>query len=200
MKKLIIILIFNCLLTSCRQNQQENIGLNSEKEEQIFLSSRIVGHEYVEIDIDTLANFGEMLKVMEEIDCVGSYALFKIETDKKIYKIQPKQFCDIPSDYKLREIIYINTDSITVNYQLKYPIDSLQVVLKNHLLNSENNSNYPSADEKRMLSINIDRTKNISETKNHLLNIINEVNELNSKRNFVFMFDDRGILPRPIEE
>jgi len=74
------------------------------------------------------------------------------------------------------------------------------VVLKNHLLNPKNDSNYPSADKKRMLSINLDRTTNISETKNHLVNIINEINELNSKRNFVFMFDDRGILPKPIEE
>jgi hypothetical protein len=184
------ILIF--LLISCGQN-------NSGKPEQNFLTFRLIDNEFIEYDLDALSSFDDIIKIQNKIDCNKNYALFKLNSDTKIYNIQPLQFCEDIFDFKLREIVYINTDSITVNYELQYPIDSLKMVLNNHLSNTNNDRNYPSAEEKRLISINVDSTKNIIETKKLLLKIITNINELNIKTNFSFMFEGNGII-RVIEE
>ena len=184
---------------NCGQNNFEKKRIVIEKPIQHFMTLRLVNNELIEYDIDTLKNFNEVIKILNETDCLREYALFKLETDKKIYKIQPLQICESIFDYKLREILYINTDSITINYDLKLPIDSLKMVLNNHLQNPNYDGNYPSSEEKRLISINVDSTENIVETKKLLLNIITNINELNIKTNFSFMFQDRGII-RVIEE
>jgi len=193
----ISILIF--LLISCGQNNSEKNNQKNEKPEQNFLTFRLVDNKFIEFDLDTLSNFNEIIKIQNKIDCNKNYALFKLKTDTKIYNIQPLQFCEDIFDYKLREVVYVNTDSITVNYELQYPIDSLKMVLNNHLRNPNNDRNYPSPDEQRLISINVDNIKNIIETKKLLLKIITNINEMNIKTNFSFMFEERGII-RIIEE
>lgn len=199
LKRTILLIILNYLLISCGQNTNKKKNVTNEKQEQKFLSFRIVRNEFIEVDIDSLFNFREILNIKENIDCKKNYALFKLETKNKIFKIQPLQLCGSILDYQLREIIYINTDSITVNYELQYPIDNLKMVLNNHLINLKNDDNYPSPQEKRLISINVDSSKNIIETKKLLLKIIANINELNIKTNFSFMFEGSGI-PRVIEE
>ena len=199
MKKPIVILILNCLLLSCGQNNNEQKESALEKPIQTFMSPRLVENELVEYDIDTLANFNEVLRILDETDCLREYAVIKLETEEKTYKIQPLQLCESILDYKLREILYVNTDSIRVNYELQYPIDSLKTILTNHLLNPRGDKNYPSTDEKKLISINVDSTKTIKEAKNLLVKIISTINELNTKANFAFMFEERGIL-QVIEE
>ena len=164
------------------------------------MTFRMVDNELIEYDIDTLKSFKEVTEILDDIDCSKEYALFKLETEKKIYKIQPIQFCDDIFDYKLREVIYINTDSITVNYELKYPIDSLKTTLTNHLFNPNNDRNYSLANEKKLISINVDSTKKITDTKRLLLNIIDELNAIENKPHLGFMFENRGIIPKPIYE
>ncbi|WP_034062266.1 hypothetical protein [Lacinutrix jangbogonensis] len=199
MKVSFFIPIFIFLLISCGQNNSEKNHQKNEKPEQNFLTFRLVDNKFIEYDLDTLSNFNEIIKIQNKIDCNKNYALFKLKTDTKIYNIQPLQFCADIFDYKLREIVYISTDSITVNYELQYPIESLKMVLTNHLRNPNDDKNYPSSKEKRMISINVDSTKNIIETKKLLLKIITNINELNIKTNFSFMFEDSGII-RIIEE
>ena len=70
--------------------------------------------------------------------------------------------------------------------------------MTNHLFNPSNDRNYSLANEKKLISINIDSTKNIGQTKKLLLNLIMELNAMENKPNFGFMFEDRGILPKPI--
>lgn len=198
MKKSIAILLINFLLFSCGQNYSEKKITPIEKPIQHFMTFRLVDNELIEYDIDTLKNFNQIIKILDETDCSREYAMFKVETKDKIYKIQPLQFCESIFDYKLKEILYVNTDSITANYELKFPIDSLKVVLKNHLFNPNNDRNYSLADEKKLISINVDSTENINETKKLLLSIITELNMIENKPNYGFMFEDRGILPKPI--
>lgn len=200
MKKTIFILILTYLLSSCGQNRNNKKQLTVEKPIEYFLSFRLVDNKFIEYDIDTLANFNQVLKILDEIDCTKEYALFKLETKEKIYKIQPLQFCQSIFDSKLREIIYINTDNITVNYEIKYPIDSLKMVLKNHLNNPNNDRNYPMTNEKKLISINVDSTKNINETKKLLIKILVNLNEFETKKYVNLMFEERGIIPKPIAE
>ncbi len=162
------------------------------------MSFRLADNELIEYDIDTLKNFKEVIKILDETDCLSEYAMFKLETENKIYKIQPLQFCESILDYRLREIIYVNTDSITVNYELQFPIDSLKLALTNHLFNPSNDRNYSLADEKKLISINVDSIKNITQTKNLLLKLIKELNAMENKPNFDFIFENRGILPRMV--
>lgn len=183
---------------NCGQKSGEKKQVAIEKPIQSFMTSRLVDNKLIEYDIDTLGDFNELIKILKKIDCLKEYAIFKLETDRKVYKIQPLQFCDDVFDYKLREVLYLDTDSIVVNYELRYPIDSLNSILTNHLFNPSNDRNYPFEDEKKLISINVDSTKNILETKELLLNVIQEINALDSKPNFGFMFENRGILPKLI--
>ena len=176
------------------QYQSEKSSPTYEKPVQNFLAFRLAGREFIEVDIDTLADFREILDIVEEMDCRDNYALFKLETETEIFNIMPQQLCEDIFDFKLREIIYFNTDSITVSHELRYPMDSLKIVLNNHLENVNGDGNYPSIDEKRLISINVDSTKNILETKELLLKIVTSINALNTKANFSFMFEDRGII------
>ncbi|MBW1296353.1 hypothetical protein [Aquimarina litoralis] len=199
MKKLILILILNCLLICCGRNNSEKKSLATEKPTQDFSSLRFMETKLVEYDIDSLANFNEILKILDKIDCLSEYAMFKLDTEEKIYRIQPLQICESIFDYKLRQILYINSDKVTVNHQIKFPIDSLKKVLKNHLLNPNNDENYPSLTDKKLISINVDNNKDISEVKRLLLRIVSDVNELGAKVNFSFIFENHGII-KVIEE
>ena len=199
MRNTIFILILSCLLWNCGKNNGEKEQIVIDKPIQYFKTFRLADNELIEYDIDTLNNFNEVIKILDKTDCSQEYALFKLETDSKIYKIQPLQICKSIFDYKLREILYINTDSITINYDLKLPIDSLNIALTNHLFNPNEDRNHPFSDEKKLISINVDSTKNITETKKLMLKVIKEINELKNKPNFGFMFEDRGII-QVIEE
>lgn len=196
--RLIVILLFNCLLLNCVHNNGEEKQIAPKKPIQYFISSQLANNKMVEYDIDTLKNFNEIVKILNETDCLHEYAIFKLETENKIYKIQPLQFCESIFDYKLRQILYLNADSITVNYELKLPMDSLKLALTNHLLNPNKDRNYPFKDEKKLISINVDSSKNISKTRKLLLNVIEEINRLKNKPNFEFMFENRGIWPKTI--
>jgi len=189
-------LILSFLLINCGQKDEEKKEVVTEKPEQNFMSFRDLSRELIEVDIDTISDFKELIEVTEKIDCAGQIVIFKMETDQKIYKIQPLQNCAyISLHYKRNEIIHVNPDSITVNKKIKFPIDSLRVVLDNHLQNRNNNPIYPSSDEKKLISINVANDKNIDETKKLLLKIITEYNDLNITTNFAFMFENKGILP-----
>ena len=198
MRATLSISILILLLTACGQNNNGEKRVAIEKPIQRFMTFRLVDNELVEYNIDTLKNFNVVTNILDETDCLKEYAMFKLETEDKIYKIQPLQFCENIFDYKLREILYINTDSITVNYNLKFSIESLKSALTNHLFNPNNDRNYSLKNEKKLISINVDSTKNISETKKLLLNVIKVIDGLENKPNFSFMFENRGILPKAI--
>ncbi len=184
------------MLVHCRQNNSKKNG--ADKPIQNFITFQMVDNELIEYDIDTLKNFKEVTDILNNINCLKEYAVFKLETEKKIYKIQPLQFCNDIFDYKLREVIYINTDSIIVNYELKLPIDSLKTAIINHLFNPSNDKNYSLTNEKKLISINVDSIKNITKTKRLLLNIIDVLNVIENKPNFGFIFEDKVQLPKPI--
>ncbi len=182
------------MLISCGNKNEEAKTSEIKKSKQSFLTYREVSKKLVDIDIDTISNFKKLQNISEKINCGGEIAVIKIETKNTTYRIQPLMFCTDIFDYKLREIIYINPDSIIVNYKLSYPITDLKMILKKHLSNSENDENYPKQNEQRLISINVDSKKPIEVTKNLLLEVISNVNELNYKNNFSFMFEDKGIV------
>ncbi|PHQ29777.1 hypothetical protein [Leeuwenhoekiella nanhaiensis] len=200
MRNPIVLFITLIFFLSCAENRPNKENKVVEKSIQTFFSFRMEGQSLVEFDLDTIKTTKELIRILNEIDCLKEKPVLKIETDYKINRIQPFQICEFILDYKLKNIIYVNTDSITVNYDLVLPIDSLEITLKNHLLNPNNNENYPSQLEKKMISIHIDSTKNISDTKNLFLNIIDKVNRLDSIPDFIFMIEDNGILPEYTEE
>jgi|GEM_PF-1901754 len=190
-RSVIVVSVLMYFTTSCGNN---NSKIPLKKEQQNFLTIRNLANGFIEYDIDTLANFREITKILEEIDCEKNYALFKLETNSKIFKIQPLQSCGDIFHYKMKEVVYINTDSITVNNDLDYPIDSLNSVLRNHLLNFNGDNNYPSAAERKWISINVDDSKKIDDTKILLLKIIDEINSIESNVDFGFIFENSGLI------
>ena len=162
------------------------------------MGMREIGKEIIEINLDSLSNFNNLLTAIDRVNCNNKIAIIKFETNSSIFKIQPLNFCsENPPIWcsSLRDVIYLTSDSITVSYDLKYNIDSLKPVLKRHLRNIENNENYPKKGKIGFLSLHIDSTKNISHTKNLLLKIITDFNEIdNDSLHLNVLFENHGII------
>jgi hypothetical protein len=193
--KILMMVIICFTVTNCKESRNDENQTDIKKPVQYFFSSAVVGNKLVETNIDTLSNFNSLLKILDENDCYKEYAIFNLETKDKIYKIQPQHFCEGSFHYRLKDIIYVNSDSITVNSELKFPIDSLKSVLRNHLLNPNQDKNYPLAVEQKLISVHVDSLKPVASTKTLLLSIINNINELGGKSNMQFLFGETGIYP-----
>ncbi|MFK7747986.1 MAG: hypothetical protein AB8B65_06335 [Kordia sp.] len=198
MKKSISFVLLCFFLMNCVDSKKEK-NLPKEKTVQSFLTFQTKKQTSIETNMDSLKNFGEVLKMIDTTDCSTKTLLFTIETAENNYTIQPLQFCGDIYDYKLRQIIYFDTDSITVNEQLKYPITAIHSVLKNHLINPLNDEDYPSKEATKFISIHVDSSKSIKEIKKLLLNIISTFNSLKINQNFSFIFDKYGIIQEVTE-
>ncbi len=165
-----------------------------QKIEQSFITIHEINKELIDVDIDSIADFNSLINIIEEISCGGQIGLVKMETKDKIFRVQPLFSCGDIFDYKLRQIIYVNPDSVTVNSELNYPISDLKMVLQKHIHNSENDKNYPEQDKIRMISINVGNDKPISITKNLILEIIYKLNELDYKNNLSFKLENHDII------
>lgn len=192
MKKLLVVLAFACLLINCENSKKAKKEI-AKKPVQSFLGLRLPEQKFFEIDIDSLQNFGDILNIIDTVDCHKNAVLVNVETDSIIYKIQHFNPCGVIYDYKLNEIIYIKTDTLIVNHELQFPINSIGYVINKHLINVEFDENYPMTSRTRLISINIDPDKSIQETKKLLLRVIENINALPIGQPFAFIFDRIGL-------
>lgn len=179
--KSFVLSILVLIIVSCNNKITKS---EFKKEERIFNASGLVWEEYVEIDLDSLLNYGDLFEEINKITCEKSITL-KFENDSIIYRVKPFDICPT-SDYRLRQVIYVNPDSIFVNDSLKFPIDNLNQELRKHLINKKNDINYPQKEEMRFVSIYMDSSENLNETKNLITEIISSFDELKKDNDLIF--------------
>lgn len=192
-----LILAFICFVfTNCKESRSNETQIDIEKPIQYIVSFKNVDNKLIETNIDTLSNLNGFLNILDKNNCINIYQLLNHEIKDKTYNLKPMSNCYGTFHYRLKEIIYVSTDSIAVNRELRFPIDSLNIILRKHLLNHKQDKNYPFDGEQKLISVHVDTLKPIAKTKELIKNIINDIIEIDAKPYPQFIFNDGGIIPK----
>jgi hypothetical protein len=119
-----------------------------------------------------------------QISCNKKWVLLVFETDKNKFKFELYKECSESNDivdYSRRNVISIQMDSIIINDELGVPLDSLKTVLKNHILNPNQELDYSQNIEKALIFYNQDSIFPSQKIKEQLIKISENFNELNTQ-------------------
>jgi len=131
------------------------------------------------VELDSLDNFEELLNIADEIVCDTKSPLIYFENKDAIFKFLIDKDCLIAfniADYKERNIIFIQGDSIIINDKMSKPLDSIEKVLNNHILNKGKNPKYSTSIEKAIIFYHQDSLFKSIDIKEQLLKISNAFN------------------------
>ena len=175
------------LFIGCKENPKVKESKSKKVEYDISFDSN---KNIIELNIDTFDNFNRMVVALEKSICDKKLTVIRFENDSTIYKIKPINFCpddDINFDYYLRDVIWLTYDSIIVNQNIRFSIDSLCPVLEKHLVNKNNDPDFGSQKSQNsylkngFIKVNIDSTKTISEVKQIFQKLTNDFIDLNKQ-------------------
>ena len=175
---LITLIFFNC--------KEINKNIEQNETEYYYPSNESFNPQIQEkpINIDSIENFGKLLTVTEKISCEDQLPIIRINNKNTIFNF--KIFKDCPDamdviDYKQRNIVLIQGDSIIVNVLISKPFDSLKKVLSNHLLNNGSSPNYSISLDKALFMYHQDSTYDSKKVKEHFIKLASVFNEVNSE-------------------
>ncbi len=133
--------------------------------------------------LDSINDYSELLKKMDRIACNDSVPTISFSTKEESYKFISWYVCsdDVAGLHTLRSRIFIQNDSIYTNDRIKHPLDSLNLILKRHLLNKGENFNYSDSPEKAGIEIYHNPTTKSKVIKRQLINLSREFNKLENK-------------------
>jgi len=137
-----------------------------------------------EIYLDSIKNYGELIKITEQIACSGKVPLLKFSTDStEINLIVYKECTDKMHivDYHGNNVISIQNDSIIINDQIELTFDSLRPILRNHILNPNRDLKYSKSIDKALIFYYQDSLVSTKKIKEQLIGITTDFNELNKK-------------------
>ena len=137
-----------------------------------------------DIQLDSIKNYGELTKILDRITCSGKTPVLKFSNEKSEFNLIVFKMCsetNIVADYSTRNVISIQNDSIIINNKIEKPFDSLKTILKKHILNPKNISDYSINIEKALIFYYQDSLYNKEKIKAQLIKITTEFNQLNEK-------------------
>ncbi len=183
MRKIAFILLFINLFYSCETNKTKAEQKNTE-----FYYPRISSFEndsiLTKIELDSVKNYGELMKIADGIACDGKIPVLKFNYKKSDFNLIVFKMCsesNIIAGYSGKNVISIEKNSIIINDQIEKPLDSLKIVLRNHILNTEKQSNYSQNIDKALIFYFQDSLFGKEQIKRQLIKIVTEFNELNRK-------------------
>ena len=136
------------------------------------------------IYLDSIKNYGELIKITEQIACADKAPLLKFSTDSTEFNLIVYKECtnkmDIV-DYHGSNVISIQKDSIIINDQIELTFDSLRPILRNHILNPNREFNYSKSIDKALIFYYQDSLVSTKKIKEQLIKISTDFNELNRK-------------------
>jgi len=136
------------------------------------------------IYLDSIKNYGELIKITEQIACAGKAPLLKFSTDSTEFNLIVYKECtnkmDIV-DYHGSNVISIQKDSIIINDKIEMTFDSLQPILRNHILNPNREFNYSKSFDKALIFYYQDSLVSTKKIKEQLIKITTDFNKLNRK-------------------
>ena len=137
-----------------------------------------------EIYLDSIKNYGELIKIADKIACVGKAPLLKFSSDSTEFNLIVYKECvskmDIV-DYHGSNVISIQKDSIIINDKTEMSFDSLRPILQNHILNPNREFNYSKSIDKALIFYYQDSSFSSKKIKDQLIKITTDFNELNRK-------------------
>ena len=178
LKKIVFILIIVHLFYNCE----------TKKEKAEFYYPRIsnlkTDSTLTTIYLDSIKNYGELIKITEQIACADKAPLLKFSTDSTEFNLIVYKECtnkmDIV-DYHGSNVISIQKDSIIINDQIELTFDSLRPILRNHILNPNREFNYSKSIDKALIFYYQDSLVSTKKIKEQLIKISTDFNELNRK-------------------
>ena len=137
-----------------------------------------------EIYLDSIKNYGELIKIADKIACDGKTPLLKFSSDSTEFNLIVFKECvskmDIV-DYHGSNVISIQKDSIIINDKMEMSFDSLRPILRNHILNPNREFNYSKSIDKALIFYYQDSLVSSKKIKDQLIKITTDFNELNRK-------------------
>ena len=179
---IILILLFSACNTRSKNEKQ-----TSEEKYTFYYPKKFHfedGSEIVSIDIDTIKNFGKILEFTDKIACGKKYPALKIQKNDSIFNIMFWKDCSIYAsigDYKNRNVISIQGDSIIINEKTFTSFENIDKVLPEHILNPSKNMIYSTNPERSIIMYYQDSTYDSKKFKEQILKIAKEFNKLNLK-------------------
>lgn len=138
--------------------------------------------EILTIDIDTINNFGELFKIADKIACDNKYPAVKFKRKDSIFNVRFWKDCSVyvsEGDYKQRNVISIQGDSIIINEETFTSFENIDKILPKHILNTSGNMIYSTNPNRSIIMYYQDSTYNSKKIKDQILRIVTEFNKLN---------------------
>ncbi|SDR71671.1 hypothetical protein [Christiangramia echinicola] len=174
MKKVFYILLITLTLINCDKTIKKDHGSTKET----FYYPRMTSFQndslLKKVEIDSLKNFGELLKLTDEIVCDNKIPMIYFENEKAEFKFLMGKECLIVlniADYKERNVIFIQGDSIIINDKITKPLDNIDKVLKKHILNNGKDPKYSTSIEESIIFYHQDSSFKSQDIKKQLLKI-----------------------------
>ncbi len=198
---------------NCETNKR-----NVEQKNAEFYYPRIASFEndsiLTKIDLDSIKNYGELIKIADRITCNGKTPVLKFKSNETEFNFLVFKMCtesNIIADYSGRNVISIENNTVIINDQIEKPLDSIKSILRNHILNPEKQTDYSQNIEKALIFYYQDSTFRKEDIKKQLIKIASEFNELNWKNgdslplkiklnDYPFIRIQMPIPPPPIEK
>src|SRR5690606_137661 len=136
------------------------------------------------IDLDSIKNYGELIKIADRIACNGKTPVLKFNFNNTDFNFLVFKMCsesNVIADYSGRNVISIENNTVIINDQIEKPLESLKSILRNHILNPENQADYSQNIEKALIFYYQDSMLGKEEIKEQLIKVATEFNELNRK-------------------
>ena len=138
----------------------------------------------VSINVEKYNKYEKLIEEIDSISCTEKIPFVEIETDSTIFNLLAYHICSeehLIADYKTRNIIGLNNDSILINKDLEFSIDSLDTILKKQYLNYGKDENFSVSPEKAVLFFYSDLDTDNRIIKERILKIINGYLNIRSK-------------------
>ena len=170
-----ILILFSC--NQRNKNLEQGAYFYPEKEKLEKITNR------KNIFIDSLSNYADLLKEIDKAACNDSIPIINYSTKENRFELLPWYECsesNIVSCPTFRSRIFIQNDSILTNYDIKHSIDSLEIILKRHLLNKGQDFNYSDSPDRAGIEIYFEDNVESDKIKSLLTDLSKKFNHLNS--------------------
>jgi len=183
LKKILLILVIANLFLNC-EAKKDNADFKKAEFYYPRISNFKTDSNLTRVFLDSIKNYGELIKIADQIACDGKTPLLKFSSDSTEFNLIVYKECaskmDIV-DYHGSNVISIQKDSIIINDQMEVSFDSLQTVLRNHILNPNQEFNYSKNIEKALIFYYQDSLFPSKKIQDQLIKIAMDFNKLNKK-------------------
>lgn len=195
----IILSLFSCKVTNKEKALEKEIYFYPQKEnfDRANLS---------EIYLDSLKDYSAMLNEIDRVACEDSVPVINYSNNTEKFRLLPWYECSESNTVScptLRSRIFIQNDSILTNNRIAHSIDSLDLILKKHLLNKGKDFNYSDSPNHAGIEIYFKENTASKEISDLLVDLSEKFNRLNrNKKDTLYLkiyFRDRpfSMLPPP---